>query len=192
MVAGESHRVRHARRRLKLAHRRLGSWQRVAEEEGVNVRHVHGLATKGIVPKNARVAAVLLEAKGTTEKLTPDQAMLVHILQEHPGKSNAQKLWDLVRRLFGSAAAENPTNNNLAGRKTRAMIEAINHDHDGLICSDPFAGYWWAANLDEGIEAADKARGRAIKQMDNANQLERNAKKVYGGQLGLFGKDGGQ
>lgn len=107
------------------------------------------------------------------------------LMQSHLGQERAVKKVDLIRKLWGDAAANDQSYNSRFDRSLRAMIEELNHE-GGLVCSSPSSGYWWADSLDDGLPAAQSLIARASVQMDNARTLEKNIVKAYGGQMALM------
>lgn len=111
---------------------------------------------------------------------------LTHLMKEfHTGEAKAAKKKVLLVELFGKEAVEDESNNNPFDRDFRALVEEIIQD-GGLICSSPSRGYWWAASLKDGLTAAEGNKKRALTQLKNAEKLEENLKKQFGGQLPLM------
>ena len=115
-----------------------------------------------------------------------EQVKLTNILKQHRGVKNAIKKRDLLKEMFGIETAEDESYNNVDDRKLREMIEELNNEHGGLICSSSTAGYYWAEDLKEGLAAVEAAKRRAATQMHNASSLEKNLQDAFGGQLGLL------
>jgi len=102
----------------------------------------------------------------------------------HVGQGRAIKKKDLLLKLYGVQAAADESYNNLDDRELRAAIPEINLA-GGLICSSASSGYWWAASLEDGLEAAERNMNRALTQLENARRLAKNLQAEYGGQLAL-------
>ncbi len=128
------------------------------------------------------------KGKAMTFTIKTDEATktrIIHLMKGyHCGKARQIKKRDLLAEVYGQGATRDESYNNLQDRKLRKMIEEIN-DEGGLICSDS-SGYFWAASLDDGLDAAERNRARALTQLENANHLIENLKAEYGSQLGLF------
>jgi hypothetical protein len=113
------------------------------------------------------------------------KARLVHILKNyHVGQGKAIKKRDLLREVFGDEAAKNESYNNLDDRALRDMMNKAN-DEGALICSSSRLGYWWAADLKDGLASVYENRARAETQFKNTRQLEANLEREFGGQLGM-------
>lgn len=113
------------------------------------------------------------------------KAKLIHLMKTfHAGQGRAAKKKDLLVELYGGYAAEDESYNNAYDRTLRGTIEEINQE-GGLICSSASDGYWWAESLDDGLEAAERNKKRALTQLENARRLEKNLRDEYGGQLAL-------
>jgi hypothetical protein len=110
---------------------------------------------------------------------------LAYLIQSrHFGRENSAHGYQIVKELWGEEAAQDKTYNSRYLRSLRVMIEEAIND-GALICSDSTAGYWWASSTKD-VEAAERNVKRALTQKQNAEQLIKNIKKVYGGQLGLL------
>jgi hypothetical protein len=104
----------------------------------------------------------------------------------HVGQEEAIRKGELLVEVFGPEASKDKSYNNPFDRELRAMIEWINREETGLICSDTKNGYWWAASLSDGLPAAEKNVNRALTQLENAKHLEDNLRQAFGGQLELI------
>jgi len=170
--------------KLKSEHK---SWHRVADYLGINVRYVWEFYWKGMLPSNVDIRRILMSGKPADKEIKemdPLMQRLHYVLSTwHVGKGKAIKKRDLLKEIFGDYAAQDESYNNQYDRRLRSMIEELNHDHEGLICSTPDAGYFWAGSLSEGLSAVEQNTRRAATQMDNAHRLERNLKQKFGGQL---------
>ena len=105
----------------------------------------------------------------------------------HLGQDKAIRKRELLAELYGPTKAKDESTNNPYDREMRSMIEQINAEDNGLICSDSTHGYWWAASLSDGLPAAEKNVARALTQYGNAKHLEENLHKAFGGQLDFLG-----
>ena len=115
-----------------------------------------------------------------------NRARLLHILtHRHIGQAQAVKKADLLVEMFGPEAAVDKSYNNQYDRSLRAMIEELIQGGQP-ICSSPTDGYWYAASLEDGLPAADRAKSRALTQLHNAERLEKNIVETYGGQMSLL------
>jgi hypothetical protein len=172
--------------------KRKGGWRAVADRLGIkNVSYVHRFALHGELPNNPEIRQALLRGRAVQERKPEDMDEMMQRLQYvmstwHVGKEKAIKKRDLLTEIFGEGAGKNESYNNPYDRKLRSMIEELNHDHGGLICSTPDAGYFWASSLTEGLDAVEASNRRAVTQLDNAKHLERNLKNQFGGQLELL------
>lgn len=61
------------RKRLLEAHKKLGSWKKVADEIGMNFRYVWDFAVKGKLPRNPEKRKKLLGRKTINEHLAQDK-----------------------------------------------------------------------------------------------------------------------
>ena len=114
-----------------------------------------------------------------------NRARLLHILtHRHVGQAQAVKKADLLVEMFGPEAAADKSYNNQYDRSLRAMIEELIQNGQP-ICSSPTDGYWYAASLEDGLPAADRAKSRATTQLHNALRLKKNILETYGGQMSL-------
>lgn len=103
----------------------------------------------------------------------------------HVGQRKAIKKRDLLKEVFGSAADQSESYNNLQDRQIRDAINKANEE-GALICSSAKYGYWWAESMSDGIAAVEENKSRALTQLANVSTLEKNLQKEYGGQLGLL------
>lgn len=103
----------------------------------------------------------------------------------HKGQDKAATGNAIISELWGAQAADDKTYNSRYHRSLRIMFEEINQQ-GGLICSDSVNGYWWAADLKDGIGAAEKNEARAKTQLQNAQRLKENIVNAYGGQMELL------
>lgn len=132
-----------------------------------------------------------MRSKLTPEKIEEAKETLVGTLtQEHCGKIHAIKSNDLVAKIFGPGASQDKSYNSYHGRILREMIEELVRDRGALICSDTENGYWWASSLSDGLPAAKKHTERAMTQLRNARQLDRNLRRHFGGQMIMDGANG--
>ncbi len=183
--------------RLKRRHRQLarkGGFRALADEvfRGLvnvkpNMSYVYEFVMNGKLPANEEIREKLL-----TFGTKPQEKKPMDILQQklfdtmrfyHVGEGKSIKKRDLLKEIYGPDAAADESYNNPNDRRLRQAIEEINHDHEGLICSSPDAGYFWASSLSEGLEAVDASTRRAATQMENASHLKRNLQRAFGGQL---------
>jgi hypothetical protein len=173
--------IENARRRLKTAYLTHGAgnggWRRIAAKMNVNLRTVYEFAERGILPASAVIRDVLL--RGYPSEPQPMDALMLNIRDElrarHIGEGNAIKTRELLQVLGVS---------QMSDRQLRHAIEKINHDHQGLICSSPWSGYWWSSGMGD-LDAVEAAFHRAKTQLDNAAHLRRNIIREYGGQIPL-------
>ena len=115
-----------------------------------------------------------------------NRARLLHILtHRHVGQSKAVKKADLLVEMFGPEAAADKSYNNQYDRSLRAMIEELIQGGQP-VCSSPTDGYWYAASLEDGLPAAERAYSRATTQLHNALRLKKNILETYGGQMSLL------
>ena len=115
-----------------------------------------------------------------------NRARLLYILtHRHVGQSKAVKKADLLVEMFGTEAATDKSYNNQYDRSLRAMIEELIQGGQP-ICSSPTDGYWFAASLEDGLPAAERAHARATTQLHNAMRLKKNILETYGGQMSLL------
>lgn len=111
---------------------------------------------------------------------------LVFLMQTfHVGKRKAIKKRDLIKEVFGEGADQSESYNNIQDRQIRDAINKANEE-GAVICSSAKHGYWWAADMSDGIEAVEENKSRALTQLANVSTLEKNLQKKYGGQLGLL------
>lgn len=111
---------------------------------------------------------------------------LVFLMQNyHVGQRKAIKKRDLLKEVFGDAADQNESYNNMQDRQIRDAINKANEE-GALICSSARHGYWWAADMSDGIGAVEENKSRALTQLANVSTLEKNLQREYGGQLGLL------
>lgn len=122
-------------------------------------------------------------ANYANEKKKEELKLLLQL--RHKGQEKAATGNTLIAELWGLEAAQDRTYNSRYHRSLRTMIEEINQA-GGLICSDSVSGYWWAADLKDGMPAAEKNKARALTQLENAKRLEENIVNAYGGQMGLL------
>jgi len=183
-----------AQTRLLRGYRRLrrkGGWRALANEIGVsNVSYAYEFVQHGKLPANEEVREALMNF-GLRRKARPmDDHMrkLWHLLSEHHvGREEAIKKRALRFEIYGSSPdVASDSNNNLYDRDLRSMIESLNRDHGGLVCSDSGVGYWWAENLKEGLRAVERSSSRPKKIMDNLAHLRRNIIFTFGGQASMF------
>lgn len=112
---------------------------------------------------------------------TKTKADLKFLLEmRHKGRPNAAKGIQLIEELWGADAARDRSYNNPHHRSLRTMIEELNREEGSLICSDSTKGYWWAADLQDGMVAAEQNLNRAKKMEKNAETLIGNLMKTYG------------
>ena len=183
--------IRAQTRLLKLHSKlkRKGGWRAVQKYLGLkNISYAFEFVTKGKLSNNPEIRAVLLSGKPWRERkpmaMNPFMQRLEYVMKRwHLGKGKAIKKWDLLVEIYGSYAIEDRSNNNPYDRELRSMIEGLNHDHGGLICSTPDVGYFWASSLNEGLDAVQHSTLRAAHQMENARHLETNLQREFGGQL---------
>lgn len=121
-------------------------------------------------------------ANYANEKKKQELALLLQL--RHKGQSKAATGNTLIAELYGLDAAQDKSYNNRYHRSLRLMIEEINQE-GGVICSDSVNGYWWAADLKDGMPAAEKNEARALTQLENAKRLKENIVNQYGGQIGM-------
>ena len=115
-----------------------------------------------------------------------NRARLLYILtHRRVGQSKAVKKADLLVEMFGPEAAADKSYNNQYDRSLRAMIEELIQGGQP-ICSSPTDGYWYAASLEDGLPAAERAYSRAMTQLYNAARLKKNILETYGGQMSLL------
>ena len=115
-----------------------------------------------------------------------NRARLLHILtHRHIGQAQAVKKADLLVEMFGPEAAADKSYNNQYDRSLRAMIEELIQGGQP-VCSSPTDGYWYAASLEDGLPAAERAYSRATTQLHNALRLKKNILETYGGQMSLL------
>ena len=115
-----------------------------------------------------------------------NRARLLYILtHRHVGQSKAVKKADLLVEMFGPEAAADKSYNNQYDRSLRAMIEELIQGGQP-VCSSPTDGYWYAASLEDGLPAAERAYSRATTQLHNALRLKKNILETYGGQMSLL------
>jgi len=106
-----------------------------------------------------------------------------HMKVKHNGRDRADKLPGLLAEMLGSISGSKSYSND--NRTLRRAFEIVNQDHCGMIVSDTEVGYWWAANLAEGMEAVEKNKARAKTILSNAHTVESNITAAYGGQIGM-------
>jgi len=113
------------------------------------------------------------------------ERLLTFMRSYHVGKGSAAKKREILAHLYGSEAANNESYNNILDRKLRKMIEELINE-GSPICSSAQCGYWYAANLNDGMESVTENKSRAMTQLANVTKLEKNILKEYGGQMGLL------
>lgn len=119
----------------------------------------------------------------TPAELTP---RLIHLMKNyHVGQGKAIKKRELLRELLGAEAASNESYNNLQDRQMRDAINKANEE-GALICSSATRGYWWAADMSDGLGSVTENKSRAMTQLANVSTLEKNLEREYGGQLELL------
>ena len=115
-----------------------------------------------------------------------NRARLLHLLKSrHTGQAQSAKKSELLTEMWGADASADKSYNNQYDRSLRAMIEELIQNGQP-ICSSPNDGYWYAASLEDGLPAADRAKSRALTQLRNAERLEKNIVETYGGQMSLL------
>ena len=115
-----------------------------------------------------------------------NRARLLYILtHRHVGQAQAVKKADLLVEMFGPESAADKSYNNQYDRSLRSMIEELIQGGQP-ICSSPTDGYWYAASLEDGLPAAERAYSRATTQLHNALRLKKNIIETYGGQMSLL------
>lgn len=110
-----------------------------------------------------------------------DKARLLTFMRNyHTGKNKAAKKREILAYLYGSSVANDESYNNILDRKLRKMIEELINE-GAPICSSAQCGYWYAANLNDGLESVAENKSRALTQLANVSKLEKNILNEYGG-----------
>ncbi len=165
-----------------------GGWRSVADEVGLNMRYVWEFAAKGILPGNEELLEILLHWQPPAKEkrpMQPKMVQLLNLIQSHVGEDRRVKRRDLLEDLFGLEAAQDESNNNPWDREMREMIQELNRDYGALIVGSPKGGYFWGSSLAEVLKSVETQMKGARTQLVNAAHLKANAKRCFGGQLGM-------
>jgi hypothetical protein len=116
--------------------------------------------------------------------LSKDEIMarVRNVMRNCVGQENAISRRELVRRVFGSEAAKEWSNNNRYDRAVRRAIEAMRETE--FICSSSSAsGYWIASGIEDVEVLAREYVSRARKMEEKARFLRRRGMEKFGQQI---------